>query len=331
MESFAKTGILLIQLGTPDTPDAPGLRRYLGQFLADRRVIDINRILWWFILRIILLVRPRKSAAKYRRIWNPKTGSPLFHNTSRQAELLAAQFPENPVRFAMTYGNPSVDKVVREMIAGGVEKLLVMPMFPQYSATTTAACTDALFRTLLNPLLRRIPTIRIVPPHPTHPAYICAIKTRIAEELNRLDWVPDHFIISFHGIPQRYCKLGDLYARDAKLTTRELARSMAWNRNLWSQGFQSQFGTEEWLKPYTNKLMEDLAHEGKTSLFVVAPGFTADCLETIDEIGREFAEEFYAAGGKRLFLCPCLNDHPAWIEAMSLILREEGAGWLAAL
>jgi ferrochelatase len=323
-----KTAILLIQLGTPDSPDSAGLRRYLRQFLSDRRVVDLNRLLWWPILQIILLFRPKSSAAKYREVWNAETGSPLMHYTRLQANKIGERFGGVPVRFAMTYGNPSVDMVTRELIAEGFEQLLVMPMYPQYSATTTAAATDALFRTLSDPNLRAIPAVRIVPPHPTHPAYIRALKTRIEEELAALDWKPDHFVISFHGIPKRYCKLGDLYARDVKQTTAALVQSMGWPRHYWSQTFQSIFGREVWLKPYTNEHLEELAKEGKKKVMVVAPGFTADCLETIDEIGREFWEEYEQAGGEKLHLVPCLNDHPAWIDAMEKILREEGFGWL---
>jgi len=323
-----KTAILLIQLGTPDAPDSPSLRRYLRQFLSDKRVVDLPRALWWPILQIILFFRPKSSAAKYREVWNDKTGSPLLHFTRQQAERLGERFSANPVRFCMTYGNPSVDSVTRELIGQGFEQLLVMPMYPQYSATTTAAATDALFRTLLDSELRAIPAIRVVPPHPTHPAYIHAILTRIGEEVGKIDWKPDHIVISFHGIPKRYCKLGDLYARDVKQTTSALVKAAGWPREYWSQTFQSIFGREVWLKPYTNEHLEELAKKGKTKVLVVAPGFTSDCLETIDEIGREFREEFEHAGGEKLHLVPCLNDHPAWIDAMEVILRQEGNGWL---
>ncbi len=326
--SKPKTAILLIQLGTPDAPDTPSLKRYLRQFLSDKRVVDLNRALWWPILQIILFFRPKKSAEKYREVWNPETGSPLMHFTKIQAQKLDERFPNNPVCFAMTYGNPSVDSVTKQLIGQGFEQILALPMYPQYSATTTAAATDALFRTLLNPLLRRVPAIRVVPPHPTHPAYINALKTRLEEELSKIDWKPDHIVISFHGIPKRYCKLGDLYARDVKQTTSALVKAMQWPRHYWNQTFQSIFGREVWLKPYTNEYLEELAREGKKNVVVLAPGFTADCLETIDEIGREFREEFEHAGGEKLHLVPCLNDHPAWIDAMEQIIREEGAGWI---
>lgn len=327
-KTVSKTAILLIQLGTPDAPDAPSLRKYLRQFLSDRRVVDTARVIWWPILQIILFFRPKKSAEKYQEVWDPQNGSPLMYYTRQQANKLQERFKGIPVRFGMTYGNPSVDSVTRELIAQGIERLLVLPMYPQYSATTTAAATDALYRTLLDPLLRRIPALRVIPPHPTHPSYIAALKTRLTEELGKLDWKPDHVVISFHGIPKRYCKLGDLYARDVKQTTFALVKELGWPRDYWSQTFQSIFGREVWLKPYTNDLLVELAREGKKKVLVIAPGFTADCLETIDEIGREFAEEYEAAGGEKLHLVPCLNDHPAWIDALETMIREEGAGWL---
>ncbi|QVL29868.1 ferrochelatase [Telmatocola sphagniphila] len=320
------TGILLIQLGTPDEPTAPALRRYLRQFLGDPRVIEVNRILWWFILRIILLIRPARSAAKYRRVWDAKTGSPLRYFSLRQVELLQKKFPNCIVRCGMQIGNPAVAEVVEEMIAQGVERLIVMPMYPQYSATTTASATDVLFKHLMN--IRHVPAIRIVPPYYAHPAYIDALVSIIHEEEGKLSWKPDHYLLSFHGIPQRYAKSGDPYATHVTRTTQALVKKLNLTRDKWTQTYQSLFGREEWLRPYTDDTLEKLAKKGVKKILAILPGFTVDCLETIDEIGLESKEVFEHAGGEHLRACPCLNDHAVWISAMETIIREEGQGWL---
>ncbi len=322
------TAILLIQLGTPDAPDAPALRRYLRQFLGDPRVIEVPRLKWWFILRLFVLpFRPRQSAAKYRRIWDAETGSPLLHWTTRQCEELQKALPELPVKFGMQVGNPPLAETVRALIQGGVDRLIVLPMYPQYSATTTASATDVLFQALLQE--RRVPALRIVPPYYDHPAYLDAVTTVIRDDLARLTWQPDHYLLSFHGIPIRYAKSGDPYATHVKRTTAGLIQRLGWPRDRWSQTFQSLFGREEWLKPYTEQTLVRLANRGIKRVFVATPGFTSDCLETLDEIGREAREAFQHAGGEELHLCPCLNDSPAWIEAMKTIVREEGRGWIA--
>jgi protoporphyrin/coproporphyrin ferrochelatase len=321
-------GILIIQLGTPDAPTAEALRPYLRQFLGDPRVIENPPWSWPIIFRFILWKRPAQSAAKYARIWDNTTGSPLLHWTRRQTELLQAKFPNVPVRFGMQVGNPPVARVVDEMIRAGVERLIVFPMYPQYSATTTASATDALFQALMKE--RRVPALRIVPPYYQHPAYLDATTRRINDELAKLGWHPDHFVLSFHGIPKRYAKAGDPYATHVKRTTAGLLDRLGWAKGTWTQTFQSLFGREVWLKPYTDDVLQNLARLGKKRVFVALPGFTADCLETIDEIGHESREAFLHAGGEALHACPCLNDHPAWIDAMHRIISDEGAGWLDA-
>jgi ferrochelatase len=321
------TGILLIQLGTPDAPTPQALRPYLRQFLSDPRVIEDQSLRWKLVLHgIILRTRPAESAAKYARIWDPVTGSPLMHYTKRQVELLGGKFPGVPVRFGMMVGNPSVEKVVTELIAAGVEKLVVLPMFPQYSATTTASATDALFKSLLK--VRRVPAVRVVPPYFDHPAYLDAMTAVVRDDLARLPWEPEHFVISFHGLPQSYAQGGDPYPAQVVRTTRGLIERLGWPRDKWSQTYQSRFGRDEWLKPYTDDVLAKLAKSGVKRVFVALPGFTADCLETLDEIGNESAEVFRHAGGEELRACPCLNDHPAWIAAMERIIRDEGHGWL---
>ncbi|HTU93022.1 MAG TPA: ferrochelatase [Gemmataceae bacterium] len=321
------TGVVLIQLGTPDAPTVPALRCYLRQFLGDPRVIDAPRLRWWFVLNLFILpFRPRQSAAKYQRIWDADTGSPLLHWTRRQTEEMQKALPGIPVAFGMQVGNPPLAETVRELIAGGVDRLVVLPMYPQYSATTTASATDVLFRALMNE--RRVPALRIVPPYYDHPAYLDAMTAVIRDDLARLPWQPEHYLLSFHGIPIRYSKNGDPYATHVKRTTAGLIQRLGWPRDKWTQTFQSLFGREEWLKPYTELTLVRLAKKGIRRVFVATPGFTSDCLETIDEIGREAREAFQHAGGEQLHRCPCLNDHPAWIAAMTALVQEEAAGWL---
>jgi ferrochelatase len=254
------------------------------------------------------------------------TGSPLLHYTRRQADALQKLLPDHPVRFGMQVGNPPVGRVVHEMIGQGIDRLIVLPMYPQYSATTSASATDLLFKALMKE--RRVPALRVVPPYFDHPAYLDAVTAVIRDDLARLPRQPDHYLLSFHGIPIRYAQNGDPYATHVKRTTAGLIRRLGWPRDRWTQTFQSLFGREEWLKPYTEQTLCALAAKGRKRVFVATPGFTADCLETIDEIGREAREAFERAGGEQLHRCPCVNDHPAWIEALRTLVLQEGQGWL---
>jgi ferrochelatase len=323
----APPGVLLIQLGTPDEPTTPALRRYLRQFLSDPRVIEAPRLPWWFVLNFrILPARPQQSAAKYRRIWDAQTGSPLLHFTRLQADALQRLLPGLLVRFGMQVGNPSVAKAVREMVDAGVDRLIVLPMYPQYSATTTASALDVLFKALMHE--RRVPSLRVVPPYYAHAAYVSSVAAIIREEVARLPWDPEHFLLSFHGIPVKYAERGDPYPRHVERTTELLLERLAWPSGRWTQSFQSLFGKDLWLQPYTDETLKQLAQRGVKRVFVAMPGFTADCLETIDEIGYEARELFRHAGGDTLHACPCLNDHPAWIEAMRMLVLEEGKGWV---
>lgn len=321
------TGVVLIQLGTPDSPTYGGLFPYLRQFLSDRRVIEVPRAIWLPLLYLrILPFRSGASAAKYRRIWDAKTGSPLLHYTERQTELLQKQFPDHPVRYGMMVGNPPLAKTLSEMIATGVDRLIAFPLFPQYSATTFASATDVLFKALMKE--RRVPALRVVPPYYDHPAYLDAVAAVIRDDLKTLPWEPEHFVISFHGIPQKYAQKGDPYATQVVRTTGELVKRMGWKRDQWTQTYQSRFGRSEWLKPYTDDVLAELAKQGVKRVYVALPGFTADCLETIDEIGNESRELFEHAGGELFKNGTCLNDHPMWIEAMARIVRDEGSGWV---
>ncbi|HJZ94083.1 MAG TPA: ferrochelatase [Gemmataceae bacterium] len=321
------TGILLIQLGTPDAPTRPALKRYLRQFLSDPRVIDVPRWRWWFVLNLfILTTRPQQSAAKYARIWDPVTGSPLLHYTRRQAELLQQAMPDVPVRFGMQIGNPPLADAVKDLIATGVDRLLVLPMYPQYSDTTTASATDALFQLLMR--VRKVPALRILPPYFEHPAYLDAMAAIVREELKRLTWEPEHYVYSFHGLPVKYAQAGDPYPGQVVGTTTGLQQRLQFPDGRWTLTYQSLFGRGEWLRPYTDDVLTQLARDGVKRVFVMTPGFTADCLETLDEIGHESRQKFREAGGEKLHQCRCLNDHPEWIAAMVTLLREEGQGWL---
>lgn len=321
------TGILLIQLGTPDAPTYRGLFPYLRQFLSDRRVIEVPRLIWTPLLYgFILPFRSGASAAKYRRIWSPDTGSPLMHYTKRQTALLQQQFPDTPVRFGMMVGNPPVRTAVREFVDAGVDRLVALPMFPQYSATTSASATDALFGALLKE--RRVPAVRVVPPYYDHPAYLDALVANYRDDVAGLGWEPEHVVISFHGIPQKYSQKGDPYATHVVRTSQALVKRLGWPRSYWTQTYQSRFGKSPWLKPYTDDVLADLARKGVKRVYVMLPGFTADCLETLDEIGNESREVFLHAGGEKLHNGRCLNDHPRWVEAMARIVRDEAAGWL---
>lgn len=341
------TGLLLIQLGTPDAPTAKALKPYLRQFLSDPRVVETKPYtrsyvmpgparpprrsvpgwLWSALLNgVIVPFRSRSSAEKYARIWDDKTGSPLMHWTIRQTELVQSHFPGVPVRFGMMVGNPSVKSVVHEMLAAGVDRIVVLPMFPQYSSTTTASATDALFKAMIN--LRVVPAIRFIAPYYDHPAYLDAMAAVIKDDLAKQEHPPEHLVFSFHGIPQKYAQRGDPYATHCVRTTQGLVKRLGLTRDKWTQTYQSRFGKDPWLKPYTDDVLTELAKKGVKRVAVALPGFTADCLETVDEIGTESREVFEHAGGEHLRAIPCLNDHPLWIEAMATILREEAKGWL---
>ena len=324
----SSVGVLVVQLGTPDDPTPKAVRPYLRQFLSDPRVIEEAPTLRWrLILNLAILpFRPSQSAAKYRRVWDPVTGSPLLHNTRLQTEALQRELPDNLVRFGMQIGNPSVGSVIREMIQRGIDRLIVLPMFPQYSATTTASAYDCLFQALMHE--RRVPAIRLIPPYYDDPGYLDAMVAVIRQDLAKLAWQPDHYLVSFHGIPVKYVQRGDPYPEQVARTTALLQERLQWPEGRWQQTFQSRFGRSEWLKPYTDPTLVELAKQGVKKVFVCLPGFTSDCLETLDEIGNESREAFVHAGGEKLRACPCLNDHPAWIAAMKALVLREGHGWI---
>jgi ferrochelatase len=322
-----RTGILIAQLGTPDAPTARALRPYLRQFLSDPRVIEANRALWWAILNLFVLPRrPARSAALYRRVWTERGSPLLFHTLDQARGLEAALGGKALVEAGMRIGNPSLAAAFDSLRRRGAERILVFPMFPQYSGTTTASIYDGVFDYLKGQ--RVVPTLRFVPPYHAHPAYIDALAAVAREELARLAWRPEKILITFHGIPRRYVEKGDVYPQHAGETTRLLASALGLAPEDYVLSFQSRFGREEWLRPYTDEMLGELGRSGVKRIAAICPGFAADCLETIDEIGHEGKRQFEEAGGQELKLIPCLNAHPAWIEGMARIAREELSGWL---
>ena len=333
--SSSKIGVLVAQLGTPQAPTARALRPYLRQFLSDPRVIDLHPLRWYPILYLFVLTRrPARSAALYANIWTDE-GSPLMVHSQAQTrglqERLGAAYR---VVLGMRYGEPSIARAVQSLEQEGIERILVFPMYPQFSCATTGSIYDAVNRAALGRRCpwffdrkRQMPALRFVPPYADHPAYINALKQSVAAAVARLSWTPDRYLITFHGIPRRYVDEGDPYRRHCEETARQLAAALGLADDEWVSGFQSRFGKEPWLEPYTEEVLARLGGQGVRRLVAICPGFTADCLETLDEIGREGAEQFSSGGGQQFHLVPCLNDHPAWLDAMATIARQELAGW----
>ena len=330
-KNLEKTGILITQLGTPAAPTPQALRRYLKQFLSDPRVVEMNRLAWWLILNgIILNTRPKRSAALYRRIWREDGVSPLRHFTERQVALVAEGFAKEgidaEVTCGMRYGNPSIEAAVDELIERGCSRIILFPMYPQYSAATTGSTYDAFYAHLLKK--RWVPSVKVVDAYYRHPAYVEALATSIRESCAKLPVPPEYLILSYHGIPQRYVRAGDPYCCMCTETSAALRPLLGGLADHTLHTYQSRFGREPWLSPYTDETITMLGQNGVRRLAIACPGFPTDCLETLDEIGNEGAHAFQAAGGEQFTLVPCLNDHPAWIEAMLTILKEEGGGWL---
>lgn len=320
-------GVLLLQLGTPAAPTPAALRRYLAQFLSDPRVIDLPRWRWLPILHgIVLRTRPRKSAAEYEKVWTPE-GAPLLVTSRRQAALLeehlAAAGVDARVRVAMRYGDPSTESALREIDACGVDRIVALPMYPQYAGATTGSSLEDLYRAASR--RRVVPALSVVPPYFDAPGYIGALAAVTRQSL--AEWTPDHIVLSFHGIPERYVREGDPYASHCQATAEALRAVMGWPLAQVTVSFQSRFGREEWLQPYTDATLKRLGEARTARVAVLCPGFTADCLETLDEIGNRERRNFEAAGGGILRLVPCLNDAAPWIEAMTeLVLTTAGGG-----
>lgn len=331
-DRVARVGVLLINLGTPEAPTAPALRRYLKEFLWDRRVVEIPRPLWWLILNgIILNTRPRKSAEKYAAIWRPE-GSPLKHYTERQAALLAEALARRTpaplvVDHAMRYGAPDVAGRIQTMKAQGVDRLLVLPLYPQYAASSSGSALDAVWRTLER--LRNPPEIRAARHFHDHPGYIDALRRNVQAQWD-LHGQGDVLVMSFHGVPRRSLDLGDPYHCECQKTGRLLAESLGLAPDRYRITFQSRFGRAEWLQPYTDKTLEELGRAKTRRVDVICPGFVADCLETLEEIALEGKATFLNAGGGEYRYLPALNDEPAWIEALADLTMSLLQGWLPA-
>lgn len=326
--SSLRTGVLLINLGTPDAPTAKALRVYLKEFLSDPRVVEIPKFVWWPILNgIILNVRPKKSAVKYESVWMEE-GSPLRVYTERQANLvrdeLANRGMDVDVEYAMRYGNPSIASVLERMRARGLRRLLVLPMYPQYSASTTATAFDVLFNEFTS--MRNQPDLRVIRSFHDHKPWIAAIAASIRRHWER-HGRGDMLLFSFHGVPKRSLLKGDPYHCECHKTARLVAESLGLQKDQWRLAFQSRFGKAEWLKPYTSEVIQELPKQGVKTLDVVCPGFTADCLETLEEIAMEGKEDFLHAGGEQYRYIPCLNDDPKGIAAFADLVQEHLAGW----
>jgi len=338
-KKFDQTGVLLVNLGSPQGTDYWSMRRYLRQFLSDRRVIETPLLAWLPILHALILSRrPQKSGAKYRHIWNYAANEPpLVTFTRSQAQKLQKKLDNSTivvdwadVDWAMRYGEPSIAAVIDKMMARGCQKLLLFPLYPQYSATTTASVMDAFFAALKKH--RFVPAWRTVPSYPDDPAYIDALVASIKTGFEKLSFVPERLIVSYHGLPLSYVKRGDPYLEQCERTTRALARALCqagvFEETKLLMGFQSRFGREIWLQPYTEEIVPQLARDGVKSIAIINPGFVTDCLETLDEMGHEVARLFRAAGGENFAHIACLNDSENGIKLIETLVRRELSGWI---
>ena len=326
-----RIGVLLVNLGTPDTADARGVRVYLKEFLSDPRVIENQGLVWKLALNgVILRTRPPRKARDYRKIWNnEKNESPLKTITRSQAEKLAADLANEDhvtVDWAMRYGNPSIASRIDALTAQGCGRLLVVPLYPQYSAATSATVCDEVFRVLAT--MRAQPSLRVTPPYYDDPDYIEALAVSIETHLKGLSAQPDVIVASFHGMPQKYIDKGDPYARQCEATTDALRKRLGLDPARLLLTFQSRFGFDQWLQPYTDKTMERLAKEGVRRVAVVTPGFSADCLETLEEIAQENAEIFKHNGGEQFSFIPCLNDSEGGMDVIRQLVLRELQGWV---
>ncbi len=326
---LGRIGVLLVNLGTPDAPTAPAVRRYLAQFLSDRRIVDLPRALWLPILHgVILNTRPVATARNYAKIWDRENDeSPLRYFTRAQAEGFAKITGETmTVNWAMRYGNPSIPDRIDALMREGCDRILVVPLYPQYSATTTASVTDAVFAAA--GAMRWQPALRIAPAFHDEPAYINALAAVTRRRLEALDWTPERVVISFHGLPQRYFDAGDPYHCHCAKTARLLRETMGWAEEFAPMAFQSKFGREKWLEPSTEDTIQKLGEAGVKKLAVITPGFVADCIETLEEIALEARDTFEAAGGEEFDAIPCLNDEPEMITLLETLVRRETSGWV---
>jgi ferrochelatase len=326
-----RIGVLLVNLGTPDATDYWSMRRYLKEFLSDRRVIEQNRIKWWLILNLVILtIRPGRKGPDYDKVWNKERNeSPLKTITRSQSDKLAAALGNEPrilVDWAMRYGNPSMRSRLDAMQAAGCDRILIVPLYPQYAAATTATVNDKAFEALAT--MRWQPAVRTAPAYYDEPVYIEALAASIEENLAKLTFKPDVIIASFHGMPEEYLEKGDPYYCQCHKTARLLRARLQLDDKQLMLTFQSRFGPSEWLKPYTDVTVKALAESGVKNLAVITPGFSSDCLETLEEIAMENADIFRAAGGENFAAIPCLNDSPGGLKVIEDVVARELKGWI---
>ena len=320
--NYGKTGILIVNLGTPDSTQWLDIRKYLKEFLSDRRVIEVNPLIWKIILNLFILTfRPSKTAKAYKEIWmKDKNMSPLRYFTEKQAEKLSEQISNEKiiVDFAMRYGNPSIKSKVHKLQKEGCESLIILPLYPQYAAATTATVCDEVYRTLMK--MRWQPNLKIIPHYESEPLYINAIKNSIIKKISDINWKPDLIVASYHGIPKKYFDKGDPYHCYCHKTTRLISENYSDIKIITT--FQSRFGPQEWLQPYTDKTFENLPKEGKKNILVICPGFSSDCVETLEEISIQGKESFIKSGGENFEMVPCLNDNEDHITLLKHLIMK---------
>ena len=319
---FGKTGVLLVNLGTPDSTSWLDIRKYLKEFLSDRRVIEVNPIIWQIILNLFILTfRPSKTAKAYKEIWmNEINMSPLKYYTEMQMKKLGDKMDIDSVRvdYAMRYGNPSINSKVKKLHEEGCENLVILPMYPQYAAATTATVCDEVYRSLMK--MRWQPSLQIIPHYESDPLYIKALVSSINKKISEINWKPDLIVASYHGIPKKYFDKGDPYQCYCQKTSRLISEKFT--KIPITTTFQSRFGPQEWLKPYTDKTFEKLPTEGKKNILVICPGFSSDCVETLEEILIQGKESFLEAGGENFDLIPCLNDNDDHINLFKSLVSK---------
>ena len=318
---FGKTGVLIVNLGTPDSTSWLDIRKYLKEFLSDKRVIEVNPIIWQFILNVFILTfRPSKTAKAYKEIWmKDKNISPLLHYTQKQAEKLSNLISEKNllIDYAMRYGNPSIRSKIATLHEMGCENLIILPLYPQYAAATTATVCDEVYRTLMN--MRWQPSLKIVPHYESEPMYIDALVNSINNKIKKISWKPDLILASYHGIPKKYFDKGDPYHCYCHKTTRLISEKFKSIEIKTS--FQSRFGPQEWLQPYTDKTLENLPKEGIKNVLAICPGFSSDCVETLEEILIQGKESFMQSGGENFDMIPCLNDNDDHIKLLNSLIK----------
>tara|TARA_Y100000590_G_scaffold274104_1_gene307778 strand:+ start:125 stop:1114 length:990 start_codon:yes stop_codon:yes gene_type:complete len=320
--NFGKKGVLLVNLGTPNSTNWLDIRKYLNEFLSDKRVIEVNPILWKLILNLFILnFRPSKTAKAYKKIWMvDKNMSPLRYYTLMQAEKLNKEIgSENLIiDFAMRYGSPSIKKKINELQKNGCEKIIILPLYPQYASATTATVCDEVYRTLMK--MRWQPNLQIISHYESEPLYIDALVNSLNKKIKEINWTPDLIIASYHGIPKKYFEKGDPYHCYCQKTTRLLSEKF--KKIPIKTTFQSRFGPKDWLQPYTDKTLENLPNEGKKNVLVICPGFSSDCVETLEEISIQGKESFLKFGGKNFDAVPCLNDNQDHINLFKHLIKK---------